>query len=636
MIPELGLFTLCLALITSLLQSALPLIGVARNQTALMHAGRMACFVSFILVILSFGALMTAHVTDDFSVLNVAMNSHTLKPLLYKITGTWASHEGSMMLWVLILTAFGAGLAFFAPTMPLLLRARALAVQGMMGVGFIAFILFTSNPFGRLFPSPVEGNDLNPLLQDPGLAFHPPYLYIGYVGFSSVFALAAAILLTTEHKPATLIKYLRPWALLAWSSLTFGIAMGSWWAYYELGWGGFWFWDPVENAALMPWLAGTALLHMLIASQKRAAFLRWTILLSIICFSLSLLGTFLVRSGVLTSVHSFAVDPERGIFVLALLAVAVGGALALYAARAHRLTETPAFEPVSRESFMLLNSLLLCSSCATVVTGTLYPLLLDAVGGGTVSVGAPYFNATILPLMTPVAVLMIIGPLLRWQTDQTRKILPHLMTIFGFSLSGSLVALYIYGYRPIMGLLAVMLGLWVVFGTALDGYKNRTDISNHLHRLLAHAGFGLTIIGIAGSSFSHEYQFLMHPHQVEQAGDYRLELSGIDTVMGPNYQAARGIFHITGHDFAVTMQPEQRYYPTQNMALTDVAIHTNFLRDIYLAMGEEQDSGDGTKGRTVRLHINPLVPLIWIGGAVMALGGILRVMRREKPTVQTE
>jgi cytochrome c-type biogenesis protein CcmF len=622
MIPELGLFAIILALIASIAQASLPLIGAAKNKENLMRTGCAATYASFLLVLLAFAALMAAHVGDDFSVLNVAANSHTEKPLLYKITGTWASHEGSMMLWVLILTIFGASIARFVPDMPLVIRARAVAVQGMIGAGFLAFIIFTSNPFARLWPAPAEGQDLNPLLQDPGLAFHPPFLYIGYVGFSSVFALAAAILLS-ENANAHMMKWLRPWTLAAWGSLTFGMAMGSWWAYYELGWGGFWFWDPVENAALMPWLAGTALVHSLVASRQRGAFMRWTILLAIVAFSLSLLGTFLVRSGVLTSVHAFAVDPERGIFVLGLLALAVGGALTLYAFRAPLLPESPLFAPVSRESFLLINNLFLCTACATLITGTLYPLLLDAVGGGTVSVGAPFFNMTILPLMMPVAALMVIGPLLRWREGDLKPAFAQLKFAFVLAIIGAIIGFYLSGFKSVLGAAGLLFGIWVVTGTLSDAWRLGGTRWQHLPRLLAHAGFGISILGIAGSAFSQEQTLQMRPHQVAEMAGYRLELADIEMVQGPNFEATRGIFHVTrGTDFGITMLPEQRFYPVQGKTISDVAINTNFLRDLYLSLGEEQDDGNGVKTRIVRFHVNPLVPWIWIGGAIMALGAM--------------
>ncbi len=635
MIIELGHFAVILALITSLLQASLPLIGARKNILSLMMAGRAAAFTSFFLVVFGFFALMFSHVTDDFSVMNVVMYSHTQKPLLYKISGVWASHEGSMLLWVLILTGFGASLAKFVPEMPIILRAQALAVQGMIGFGFLGFILFTSNPFARVWPPLAEGHDLNPLLQDPGLAFHPPFLYIGYVGFSSVFALAAGLLLTRDAD-ASWVKWLRPWALAAWSSLTFGIAMGSWWAYYELGWGGWWFWDPVENAALMPWLAGTALVHSLAATHQRLVFMRWTILLAVVAFSLSLLGTFLVRSGILTSVHTFAVDPARGVFVLALLALAVGGALTLYAWRAPALPESPIFAPISREGGILLNNLFLCTACATLVFGTLYPLLLNAFDGEIVSVGAPYFIATVIPLLMPVAALMVIGPLLQWHQGDLHQIFARLKYAIGISFLLALGAIYFVGFKSILGLVALALGIWVVIGTLVNFYDNRNNYITILPRLLAHGGLGVAIIGMAGSAFSVNYTLTMKPHQVNELGSYRIELAALDEIKGPNYQAERGMFHVWhNNEFIATMTPEQRFYPVQGSGVTDVAIETNLLRDVYLALGGEQEEADGTKVRSVRFNINPLVPWIWIGAAIMAMGGVcsvwLSLTRRAKP-----
>jgi cytochrome c-type biogenesis protein CcmF len=629
MIVVLGHFAVILALITSVVQAAMPLIGASRGNHAMMHAGRRAAYVSCGLIVMGFLALMFAHVTDDFSVMNVVLNSHTQKPLLYKITGTWASHEGSMLLWVLILTSFGAALARYVPDMPLLLRARAVGVQGLTGVGFLAFILFTSDPFLRASPVPLEGNDLNPLLQDPGLAFHPPFLYVGYVGFSSMFSLAAALLMA-KNMDATWAKWLRPWALASWASLTFGIAMGSWWAYYELGWGGWWFWDPVENAALLPWLAGTALVHSLVASAQRAALIRWTILLAIVTFSLSLLGTFLVRSGILTSVHTFAVDPARGVFVLLLLALAVGGALTLYALRAHMLPESPLFAPVSRETFLLLNNLFLCTACATLLTGTLYPLLLNAINGGIVSVGPPYFNAVVVPLLVPVFLLMVVGPMLPWEKGDLRAVVRQLRFACCLAMFGLGAGLYLFGFKSILGLVALTFGCWVVAGTLKDAQRQGARALAHLPRLLAHSGLGIAILGMAGSAFSEDYALTMQPSQSADVGGYHIEFTDLQPIKGPNYDAQRGIFNITRGDFSVTMRPEQRFYQVQAMALSDVAIHTNLLSDLYLSLGDEQENTDGSKSRVVRFHINPLVPWIWIGGTVMALGGVIGALQKKR------
>jgi len=620
MIIMIGHFAVLFAMFLSLAQAIVPLIGAACKKNKPMQAGRTLAAVNFVLVATGFFALMYAHVTDDFSVINVAMNSHSTKPLLYKITGTWASHEGSMMLWVLILTFFGAGMAILSRDMPLILRARALAVQGMTGFGFLAFILFTSDPFLRIFPAPLEGNDLNPLLQDPGLAFHPPGLYLGYVGFSSVFSIAASLLMTTGVE-ARSAKWLRPWVLGSWACLTYGITMGSWWAYYELGWGGWWFWDPVENAALMPWLAGTALLHSVIVSQKRGALMRWTLLLAVVTFSLSLLGTFLVRSGILTSVHTFAVDPERGVFVLALLGIATGGALMLYAARAHQLPQSQLFAPISREGTILINNLFICTACATLVAGTLYPLVLDALGAGTVSVGAPYFNATIVPLMLPVLFLMAFAPFLSWKEGDLlaalRVMKPALVLVFVALLAG----LYVFGAHHILGLVALALGAWVLGGSLIDARRCRGHILKNLPRLLGHAGIGIAVIGMAGSVYNQEYAFTMQPGEGKDIAGYHLSFDALEDAKGANYEAQRGTFTVSQGKASVTLHPEWRFYPVQAMPLSHVALRPNALRDMYLALGEEQDDGRGGKTRAVRFQIHPLAPWIWIGGVIIAFGG---------------
>ena len=626
MIITIGHFAVLLALVLSLAQVIVPLVGAARQNTNIMHAGRILAVINFVLVATGFFALMYAHITDDFSVLNVAMNSHSAKPLLYKITGTWASHEGSMMLWVLILTLFGAALSFLSPDMPLIIRARALAVQGMTGVGFLAFILFTSDPFMRLFPAPQDGQDLNPLLQDPGLAFHPPGLYMGYVGFSSVFSLAAALLMTDDID-AHWAKYLRPWVLGAWACLTMGIAGGSWWAYYELGWGGWWFWDPVENAALMPWLAGTALLHSIATSMHRGALLRWTLLLSIVTFSLSLLGTFLVRSGILTSVHTFAVDPERGVFVLVLLGLATGGALTLYAVRAHKLPESPLFTPISREGALLLNNLFICSACATLVTGTLYPIILNALGGGSVSVGAPYFNATIVPLMLPVLFIMGFAPFLRWKQADLRSVFGAMKIALALALLATIVTLYIYGFHHIMGVVALALGAWLVGGTIEDGLRHRLHIFVHLPRLLGHAGIGIAVIGMAGSVYNQEYAFTMQQGDARDIGGYHLSFIALNDIEGANYQAQRGTFTIARKGNQTILYPEWRFYPVQGMPLSHVSLDFNILEDLYLALGEEQIDQKGAQNHVVRFQIHPLAPWIWIGGIIAALGGFVGALQ---------
>ena len=620
-IPTLGHLAVHLALATSALQAIIPLIGAARDKAWMMGAGRKLAAASFMLVLFGFMSLMFAHVTDDFSVLNVVEHSHTTKPMLYKISGVWASHEGSMMLWVLILSGFGAAMALVQPSMPERLRARALAVMGMVGFAFISFILFTSNPYARVFPIPLEGNDLNPILQDPGLAFHPPCLYFGYVGFSSVFALAAGFLLSRELD-ASVIRILRPWVLIAWAALTCGIAMGSWWSYYVLGWGGYWFWDPVENAALMPWLSGTALVHSLAASSRRGALMRWTVLLAILTFSLSLLGTFLVRSGILTSVHSFAVDPARGVYVLALLATAVGGALTLYAARAHTLPDGPTFAPISREGSLLLNNLFFCTACVTLMAGTLYPIILDALGGGIVSVGAPYFNSTVVPLLIPAFILTSIAPFLNWTESDLLPILKRLRLAAMGSVLAFLVALYAYGAGSISGLLAIALGAWLVLGMFADFARYRRTVMPHLPRLLAHGGMGILIMGIGGSVFGQQHSLLMQVGDAADIAGYHLEFKELQPVAYSNFGAQRATIRVSQTGMDVTLYPEQRTYNVQGMVLSHVAIYSNILKDVYLALGDEQELSDGRKARVVRLHINPLAPFIWIGGVLAAAGGV--------------
>src|ERR1700759_1343178 len=467
MITELGHFALVLALFVALIQATVPLAGAARRNLAWMAVGGSCAMVEFGLIALAMLALMHAYVTSDFSVINVAENSHTDKPLLYKITGVWGNHEGSMLLWVFMLALCAAAVALFSDNLPPALRARVLAVQGMIGVGFLLFILLTSNPFLRTFPAAPHGGGLNPVVQDPGLAFHPPFLYLGYVGFSVAFAFAVAALIE-GRVDAAWARWVRPWTLASWCALTVGIAMGSWWAYYTLGWGGWWFWDPVENASFMPWLVGTALIHSSIVVEKRDTLKTWTILLCIITFSLSLVGTFLVRSGVLTSVHAFATDPARGMFILLLLVVAIGGSLMLYAVRAPALQRGGLFAPISREGALVLNNVLLSCGCATVFLGTLYPLFLDAVGGPKLSVGFPFFNRTFVPLMVPALIAVAVGPLLAWKRGDLRGALQRLWVAFFAALAVALVGLYLAGFKPILALLGLALAAWVGVGVIVE------------------------------------------------------------------------------------------------------------------------------------------------------------------------
>src|SRR5579863_2954431 len=498
MIIELGHFALILALCLALLQATLPLRGAARGHAGLMAVGQTAAVAQFALIAMAFVALVNAYVTSDFSVVNVVENSHSLKPMLYKVTGVWSNHEGSMVLWVFILSLFGAAVALFGDNLPPALRARVLAVQGMIGTGFLAFILFTSNPFLRLHPAPLDGQGMNPILEDRGLAFHPPFLYLGYVGFSVAFSFAVAALIE-GRVDAAWARWVRPWTLAAWCALTIGIAMGSWWAYYTLGWGGWWFWDPVENASFMPWLVGTALLHSAIVVEKRDALKSWTVLLAIVTFSLSLVGTFLVRSGVLTSVHAFAVDPMRGAFILVLLVIAIGGSLTLYAVRAPSLGGGGLFAPISREGALVLNNVLLATAAATVFLGTLYPLFLDAVGGPKVSVGYPFFNRTFAPLMVPLLLAVAAGPLLAWKRGDILAAMQRLWAAFAAVIVVLLVGIYLVYGGPVMSVFGFALAAWVAMGALTEWAERvrlfRAGLGESIRRAihLPRASYGMTL-----------------------------------------------------------------------------------------------------------------------------------------------
>ncbi|MBI1205667.1 MAG: heme lyase CcmF/NrfE family subunit [Azospirillum sp.] len=640
MIPEIGHYALVLALFVAILQSTVPMIGAARGDAAWMALGRTAALAQLGLVGTAFLALVYAYVVSDFTVLNVVQNSNSLKPLLYKLSGPWGNHEGSMVLWVAILALFGAAVAAFGGNLPPGLRARVLAVQAMIGVGFLLFILATSNPFVRVDPPPLDGNDLNPLLQDPGLAFHPPCLYLGYVGFSMAFSFAIAALIEGRVDPAW-ARWVRPWTLAAWACLTLGITMGSWWAYYTLGWGGWWFWDPVENASLMPWLAGTALLHSAIVVEKRDALKSWTILLAILAFSLSLMGTFLVRSGILTSVHAFAVDPARGIFILALLGVAIGGSLLLYALRAPALKLGGLFAPVSREGALVLNNLLLATATATVFVGTLYPLFLDVAGGGKVSVGPPFFNATFVPLMVPLVAAMVVGPLLAWKRADLGGALGRLAVAAVVTVIFALAALYYYGGGPVMAVIGVALAAWAILGAVAEFAERirlfRVPLADSLRRAaslpraawgmtLAHAGIGIAIAGMTGSAmWMTERIVAAKPGQVIELAGYQIAFDGVEAAQGPNYAVQRGSFVIRRNGREIgTLHPEQRHYLVTGQDMTHAAIHTTGVSDIYIALGEQ--GADGT--RTVRLYHHPLVPWLWLGGLVMVLGGAVSLTDR--------
>jgi cytochrome c-type biogenesis protein CcmF len=675
MISEIGHFALVLALIVALIQSTLPLAGAARGNAAWMALARPAALAQFGCVALAFASLLHAYVTSDFSVFNVVQNSHSAKPLLYKITGLWGNHEGSMLLWVLMLTGYGAAVAGFGHGLPMALRARVLAVQGMIGVGFLAFILFTSNPFLRVFPVPPDGQGLNPILQDPGLAFHPPMLYSGYVGFSMAFSFAVAALIE-GRVDAAWARWVRPWTLAAWCALTLGIALGSWWAYYELGWGGWWAWDPVENASFMPWLAGTALLHSAIVVEKRDALKSWTILLALLTFALSLLGTFLVRSGVLSSVHAFAVDPARGAFILGLLVACIGGSLTLYAVRAPSLAPTGFFAPLSREGGLVLNNLLLATAAFTVLLGTLYPLFLDAIGGGRVSVGPPYFTATFVPLMVPLIAAMGVGPMLSWKRADLPGVLLRLWLAAAAALVTALIAAWWWHQGgPALAILGLTLSIWLL-GATLTEFAGRLGIGKRAAGLgkssilararslprsawgmtLAHSGMAVSIAGITVSAGAQvEHIDMMRPGDQAEVAGYVWRFDSMAPVSGPNYSAERARFTVTRKGIPVAiLAPERRNYPLQRMTVADVAIHTNFLADLYIVLGDPRDAppqaGEATPSSSqswvVRIYYNPLVPWIWLGAGIMALGGIvsltdrrLRVgapMRRQAPAPAAE
>jgi cytochrome c-type biogenesis protein CcmF len=625
MIPELGQFALCLALLLTLFQGWAGLHGAARGDGALMGFARPAAQSHALLTAFAFGCLVYAFATNDFSVLNVANNSNSGLPLEYRIAASWGSHEGSLLLWVLMLAAWTAAVTLFTGHLPEEMVARVLGVLGLLSAGFLAFLLFTSNPLDRLLPAAADGRDLNPLLQDPGMVFHPPMLYMGYVGFSVAFAFAVAALLS-GRLDATWARWSRPWTTVAWCFLTLGIALGSGWAYYELGWGGWWFWDPVENASFMPWLVGTALIHSLAVTEKRGAFRSWTVLLAIAAFALSLLGTFLVRSGVLTSVHAFAVDPERGVFILALFVVFIGGALALYAWRTARIGLGGGFAPVSRESFLLANNVVLAAAAGAVFLGTLYPLALDALGGGKISVGPPYFETVFVPLMVPALFLMGIGPLARWK----RASLPELAVLLRWALAASLATGLLLPFalgtwKPMVGF-GLALALFIVAAT-LMAYRGRWKQTRAFHGMaLAHCGIAAFVVGVTlVKGYEVEKDLAMKEGDAIELSGYRFSLDDVRAVNGPNYKAARATVTVTRDGRPVrTLHPEKRVYTVQEMPMTEAAIDSGPLRDLYVSLG------DPVAGNAwlVRVHIKPFISWIWSGCLLMALGGFLAAADR--------
>jgi cytochrome c-type biogenesis protein CcmF len=640
MIVEAGHYALILALTLAAIQSVLPIWGARTGDLGLMRTGTSAALFQLVFIALAFAALVYAHVASDFSLANVFENSHSDKPMLYKVTGVWGNHEGSMLLWVFILAFFGALVAAFGRNLPPSMKATVLSVQAWISVAFLLFILFTSNPFARLVPAPMQGQDLNPVLQDIGLAIHPPLLYLGYVGFSIAFAFAAAALIEGRIDAAW-ARWARPWILIAWIFLTLGIAMGSYWAYYELGWGGWWFWDPVENASLMPWLAGTALLHSALVMEKRNALKVWTILLAILTFSLSLLGTFLVRSGVLTSVHAFATDPKRGVFILAILVLFIGGGLSLFAWRASALKQGGIFAPISREGALILNNLLLTVSCSAVFFGTLYPLALEALTGGKISVGPPFFDLTFGPLMLAVLVVMPFGPFLAWKRGDVQGAMQRLAVAIGLAILAALVTLWVKRGGPVLAPVGAGLAAFIMIGALVELAERiklfREPVGSSLRRAaglprsafgtsLAHFGVGVTVLGIvAASAWQSETIVAMKPGDTASFGRFEATYLGSVPRKGSNFTATVSKFVIRrGGVEMAQMEASKRFYPARQTPATETGIKTFLFDQVYIGLGETQP--DGTIA--ARLYDKPLVTLIWLGCVVMAFGGLMSLSDR--------
>ena len=625
MIPELGQLALALALAVALVQGVLPLAGAARGDAAWMGVARPAAHAQALLLAFAFGCLVYAFVGNDFSVQNVAMNSNSALPLHYRVAAAWGSHEGSMLLWCLMLGLWMSVVALFSAHLPEDMAARVLGVLGLASAGFLAFLLFTSSPFERLFPSPADGRDLNPLLQDPGMVFHPPMLYMGYVGFSVAYAFAVAALLS-GRLDAAWARWSRPWTTVAWMFLTLGIALGSGWAYYELGWGGWWFWDPVENASFMPWLVGTALIHSLAVTEKRGAFRSWTVLLAIVAFGLSLLGTFLVRSGVLTSVHAFAVDPKRGVFILGLFVVTIGGALALYAWRTARIGLGGSFAPVSRESMLLANNVLLTAAAGAVMLGTLYPLVLDAFGGGKISVGPPYFDTVFVPLMAPALFLMGVGPLARWKRASLPELAVLLRWAFGVSLAaGLLLPLLMGAWYPMVGV-GLALAIWIVLTSLITLRRSLRQTRSHYGMVLAHIGVAVFVVGVTlVNGYEAEQDANMRPGDRVALNGYEFRLDSVAPADGPNYRAARATFTVTrGGEAVAVLRPERRTYAVQEQTMTEAAIDPGLTRDLYVSLGDPLENG----AWLVKVQVKPFIDWIWAGCLLMALGGLLAASDR--------
>lgn len=637
MIPELGNVTLVIALVLSILLAIYPLWGAQTNNQTLMQMARPLTWGLFVFTSIAYACLTYAFVTDDFSVNNVAQNSNSMLPIYYKVTAVWGSHEGSFLLWVLIFSIWTLAVALFSKGIPEAMIARVLSVLGMVSISFYLFMLMTSNPFDSMLPFfPVDGRDLNPLLQDFGMIIHPPLLYMGYVGFAVAFAFAIAALIGGQLD-STWARWSRPWTIAAWAFLTLGIALGSWWAYYELGWGGWWFWDPVENASFMPWLVGTALMHSLAVTEKRKVFQSWTVLLAIAAFSLSLLGTFLVRSGVLVSVHSFANDPSRGLFILGLLVVVIGGSLLLYAVRASQLKSAGHYDLFSREMMLMGNNVLLIAATIVTLLGTLFPLVHKEIGLGTISIGAPFFNQMFTLLIVPFVLFMGIGPLSRWKRQQPAALRNQLVFAFILAVSAGLLVTASYDERSYMAMLGMVMSFWILISTVLEVRQRVVSQTNeesviaslgkltrsHWGMIMGHVGFAVCLIGITlVSNYDLERDLRMEPGQRVTIADYEVEFTGVKAIQGPNFTSDKGIFDVYKNGEKVShLEPEKRFYSVQRMTMTEAGIHTTLTRDLFVALGEPLENG----AWAVRLYYKPFVVWIWGGAFIMALGGVFSI-----------
>ncbi len=636
MIPEIGNFSLTIALAVSIVLASLPLIGAHKNNIQLMQFSRYAVAAQFFLILVAFIALVYSFVVDDFSVRYVAANSNSALPTMFKISAVWGAHEGSFLLWLLILSLWTVAVAFFSKSLPIAMTSRVLSVMGMLSIGFLLFIIFTSNPFERLFPAAIDGKDLNPLLQDFGLVIHPPMLYMGYVGFSVIFSITIAGLISGQLD-STWARWSRPWTVVAWIFLTLGIALGSWWAYYELGWGGWWFWDPVENASFMPWLVGTALIHSLVVTEKRGAFKSWTVLLSIMAFSLSLLGTFLVRSGVLVSVHAFASDPTRGSFILAFLILVIGGSLILYAIRGTSMSGGGNFNLFSKDTFMLLGNILLTVACAMVLLGTLYPLLDQLIDLGKLSVGKPYFNAVFVPIMLPALVIMSMAPLMRWKNDSFERVAKQMVIPFVVAFSVGLSMLFIEKGSVMVALsigLATLIFSSVVM-SLIGRVRNKGGIGTALKKIplsfygmnLAHIGVAVFVVGVTFTeSMSLQKDLRMERGDTISLGGYSFTFEGAKSQQGPNYIAYEGAISVIGpkgEDVAV-LTPQKRIYQVRGMPMTEAGIDAGLFRDLFVALAEQLDNG----AWSLRVYYKPFIRWIWLGCIFMGLGGLVAVLDR--------